>query len=55
MINLSYLHSMIRIIHKSKAFEVLLLNGFIKKSEADYAKQIIITESIINKEEIKND
>jgi mRNA-degrading endonuclease RelE of RelBE toxin-antitoxin system len=35
--------------------EVLLLNGFIKKSEADYAKQIVIAENIINKEEIKND
>jgi mRNA-degrading endonuclease RelE of RelBE toxin-antitoxin system len=35
--------------------KVLLLNGFIKKSEADYAKQIVIAENIINKEEFKND
>jgi hypothetical protein len=35
--------------------KVLLLNGFIKKSKADYAKQIVIAENIINKEEFKND
>jgi mRNA-degrading endonuclease RelE of RelBE toxin-antitoxin system len=35
--------------------KVLLLNGFIKKSETDYAKQIVIAENIINKEEFKND
>ncbi|GHV62749.1 hypothetical protein FACS1894195_4890 [Bacteroidia bacterium] len=34
---------------------ILLLNGFIKKSESDYAKQIEIAENIINKEKIKND
>jgi hypothetical protein len=30
------------------------LNGFMKKSEADYAKQIVIAENIINKEECEN-
>jgi mRNA-degrading endonuclease RelE of RelBE toxin-antitoxin system len=35
--------------------KVLLLNGFTKKSEADYVKQIVIAENIINKEEFKND
>jgi hypothetical protein len=34
---------------------VLLLNGFIKKSETDYAKQTVIAENIINKEGFKND
>ncbi|MDR2679343.1 MAG: type II toxin-antitoxin system RelE/ParE family toxin [Tannerella sp.] len=29
---------------------VLLLNGFIKKSESDYAKQIIIAQNIMQKE-----
>jgi hypothetical protein len=35
--------------------KVLLLNGFVKKSESDYAKQIAIAENIINMEEFKND
>ena len=30
--------------------KVLLLNGFIKKSESDYAKQIRIAKNILNKE-----
>jgi mRNA-degrading endonuclease RelE of RelBE toxin-antitoxin system len=30
--------------------KVLLLNGFIKKSEADYAKQVIIAHNTMNKE-----
>ena len=30
--------------------KVLLLNGFIKKSESDYMKQIIIAQNIMNKE-----
>jgi hypothetical protein len=30
--------------------KVLLLNGFMKKSEFDYDKQIIIAQNIINKE-----
>jgi mRNA-degrading endonuclease RelE of RelBE toxin-antitoxin system len=34
---------------------ILLLNGFIKKSEADYVKQIVIAENIMIKEELKND
>ena len=31
--------------------KVLLLNGFIKKSESDYSKQIIIAQNIIDKED----
>ena len=30
--------------------KILLLNGFVKKSESDYMKQIIIAQNIINKE-----
>jgi len=29
---------------------ILLLNGFVKKSESDYVKQIIIAQNIMNKE-----
>jgi mRNA-degrading endonuclease RelE of RelBE toxin-antitoxin system len=29
---------------------ILLLNGFIKKSESDYMKQILIAQNILNKE-----
>jgi hypothetical protein len=30
--------------------KILLLNGFVKKSESDYDKQIVIAQSVINKE-----
>ena len=33
-----------------EATKILLLNGFIKKSESDYSKQIIIALNIMNKE-----
>jgi len=32
------------------ATKILLLNGFIKKSESDYSKQIIIAKNIMNRE-----
>ncbi|MDR1119787.1 MAG: type II toxin-antitoxin system RelE/ParE family toxin [Dysgonamonadaceae bacterium] len=34
---------------------VLLLNGFIKKSESDYAKQILLAQNIMQKEEFINE
>jgi len=37
------------------ATKVLLLNGFIKKSESDYAKQILIAQNIMNKEGFTNE
>jgi phage-related protein len=37
------------------ATKVLLLNGFIKKSESDYAKQIIIAQNIMDKEGFTNE
>ena len=30
--------------------KILLLNGFIKKSESEYTKQIIIAQNVMNKE-----
>ena len=33
--------------------KILLLNGFIKKSESDYKKQIIIAQNIMEKEDYK--
>ena len=36
------------------ASKILLLNGFIKKSESDYSKQIIIAKNIMNKEGFLN-
>ena len=36
------------------ASKILLLNGFIKKSESDYSRQIIIAKNIMNKEEFLN-
>ena len=38
-----------------KATKVLLLNGFIKKSESDYSKQILIAQNIMNKENFTNE
>jgi phage-related protein len=35
--------------------KVLLLNGFIKKSESDYTKQIIIAKNIMDKEGFNNE
>ena len=35
--------------------KVLLLNGFIKKSESDYSKQIIIAQNVIDKEGFINE
>ena len=32
--------------------QILLLNGFVKKSKSDYTKQIIIAQNIINKEDL---
>jgi len=34
---------------------VLLRNGFVKKSESDYVKQIIVAQNIINKEGFINE
>jgi len=34
--------------------KVLLLNGFVKKSESDYSKQIIIARNIMDKEHFTN-
>ncbi|MDR1525157.1 MAG: type II toxin-antitoxin system RelE/ParE family toxin [Tannerella sp.] len=34
--------------------KILLLNGFVKKSESDYGKQIIIAQNIMNKEDFIN-
>ena len=36
------------------ATKILLLNGFIKKSESDYSKQIIIARNIMNREDFVN-
>jgi phage-related protein len=38
-----------------KATKVLLLNGFTKKSESDYSKQIIIAKNILEKEGLINE
>jgi len=35
--------------------KILLLNGFVKKSESDYTKQIIIAENIMEKEGFINE
>jgi phage-related protein len=35
--------------------KVLLLNGFIKKSESDYAKQVRIAKNVMNKEGFINE
>ena len=35
--------------------KVLLLNGFVKKSKSDYAKQVIIAKNIMNKEDFINE
>lgn len=35
--------------------KVLLLNGFVKKSESDYSKQVKIAQNIMEKEEFIND
>ena len=35
--------------------KILLLNGFVKKSESDYNKQIIIAQNIMNKEGFINE
>ena len=35
--------------------KILLLNGFVKKSESDYMKQIIIAQNIIEKEDFINE
>ena len=37
------------------SIRILLLNGFIKKSESDYAKQIQIAKNIMNKEGFINE
>ena len=34
--------------------KILLLNGFVKKSESDYMKQIIMAQNIIEKEDFIN-
>ena len=39
----------------SNATKILLLNGFVKKSESDYIKQIIIAYNIIEKEGFINE
>ena len=35
--------------------KILLLNGFVKKSESDYMKQIIVAQNIINNEGFINE
>ena len=38
-----------------EATKVLLLNGFIKKSESDYSRQIIIAQKIMNNKEFTDE
>ena len=35
--------------------KILLLNGFVKKSDSDYMKQIIIAQNVIDKESFINE
>jgi len=35
--------------------KILLLNGFVKKSESDYLKQIMIAQNIMNREDFINE